>query len=50
MKNAQGLLEFINSSKTAFQAAYEIKERLDKSGYKELHECDEWNLEKNRCV
>ncbi len=47
MENAQGLLEFINSSKTAFQAAYEIKERLDKSGYKELHECDEWNLEKN---
>lgn len=47
MKNAQGLLEFVNSSKTAFQAAYEIKERLDKAGYKELHECDEWNLEKN---
>ena len=47
MKNAQGLLEFINSSKTAFQAAYEIKERLDKSGYQELHECDEWKLEKN---
>lgn len=47
MKNAEKLLEFINSSKTAFQAAYEIKERLNEAGYKELHECDEWNLEKN---
>ncbi|HCW53903.1 MAG TPA: M18 family aminopeptidase [Clostridium sp.] len=47
MKNAEKLLEFINSSKTAFQAAYEIKERLDKAGYTELNECDEWNLEKN---
>ena len=47
MKDAQGLLEFINSSKTAFQATYEIKSRLDKEGYIELQECDEWNLEKN---
>ena len=46
MNNAEKLLEFINGSKTAFQAAYQIIKRLDKEGYKELQECDEWSLEK----
>lgn len=46
MNNAEQLLQFINKSKTAFQAAYEVKDILDKNGFTELKESDSWNLKK----
>ena len=46
MNNAEQLLEFINKSKTAFQAAYEVKDILDKNGFTELKESNSWNLKK----
>lgn len=46
MDNARQLLDFINKSKTAFQAAYEVKYILDKNGYTELKESDSWDLKK----
>jgi len=46
MSNSQQLLDFINESKTAFQAAYEVKSVLDKNGFLELKESDSWNLKK----
>lgn len=46
MNNAEQLLQFINKSKTAFQAAYEVKDILDNNGFTELKESDSWNLKK----
>lgn len=46
MNNAEQLLQFINKSKTAFQAAYEVKDILDKNGFTELKESNSWNLKK----
>lgn len=44
MSNSRQLLDFINKSKTAFQAAYEVKDILDRNGYTELKESDSWDL------
>ena len=44
MSNSRQLLDFINKSKTAFQAAYEVKDILDRNGYTELKESDRWDL------
>ena len=44
MSNSRQLLDFINKSKTAFQAAYEVKYILDRNGYTELKESDSWDL------
>lgn len=46
MNNTQGLLDFINKGRTAFQAAEELKSLLDKEGYSQLNECDSWKLDK----
>lgn len=46
MNNSQQLLDFINKSKTAFQAAYEVKSALDRNGFLELKESDSWDLKK----
>lgn len=46
MSNSRQLLDFINKSKTAFQAAYEVKDILDRNGYTELKESDSWDLKK----
>lgn len=46
MNNSRQLLDFINKSKTAFQAAYEVKDILDRNGYTELKESDSWDLKK----
>lgn len=46
MSNTRELLDFINKGKTAFQSAYEIKSILDKQGYSEVKEEDNWNLKK----
>lgn len=46
MQNAVELLNFINNSKTAFQAVNELKKRLDSEGYKEISESDKWDLNK----
>jgi aspartyl aminopeptidase len=46
MNNTQELLDFINKGKTAFQSAYEIKSILDKQGYSEIKEEDNWDLKK----
>ena len=46
MDNSRQLLDFINKSKTAFQAAYEVKDILDKNGFAELKESDSWDLKK----
>ena len=40
MNNAEQLLKFINKSKTAFQAAYEVQNILDDNGFTELKESD----------
>ncbi len=44
MDNAVQLLDFINKSKTAFQAVCEIKNILDNNGFKQLKEEETWNL------
>lgn len=46
MNNTQGLLDYLNKSKTAFQAAEELKNLLNNEGYIELKEQDSWNLDK----
>lgn len=46
MNNTSELLDFINKGKTAFQSAYEIKTILDKEGYVEIKEEDNWSLKK----
>lgn len=46
MNNTQGLLDYLNKSKTAFQAAEELKNLLDNEGYVELKEQDSWKLDK----
>ena len=46
MNNSIQLLEFINKSKTAFQAAHEIKEILNNNGFSQLKESDKWDLQK----
>ena len=44
MNNAQQLLNYVNKSKTAFQATYELKNMLEENGYREIKESDSWNL------
>ena len=46
MNNSIQLLDFINKSKTAFQAVHEIKETLNNNGFCQLKESDKWNLQK----
>lgn len=46
MDNTQELLDFINKGKTAFQSANELKVILDKEGYTEIKEEDNWDLKK----
>lgn len=41
---AEELLQFLNSSPTAFHAAAELKKELRQSGYKELDPSQRWNL------
>ncbi|MCF7796601.1 MAG: M18 family aminopeptidase [Lentisphaeria bacterium] len=45
MSAGQDLLDFINASPTAYHAVIETRKRLKDSGYTELHEHDEWQLE-----
>ncbi len=46
MNNTSELLDFINKGKTAFQSANELKVILDKEGYTEIKEEDNWDLKK----
>jgi aspartyl aminopeptidase len=46
MRNTKELLDFINKGKTAFQSAHELKITLDKQGYTEIKEKDNWDLKK----
>jgi len=43
---AEELLEFLNSSPTAFHAAAEVKKELQQAGFKELDPSQKWNLER----
>jgi aspartyl aminopeptidase len=43
-KEAEELLEFLNSSPTAFHAAAELKKELQQAGFKELNPAKKWNL------
>lgn len=45
---AEELLEFLNSSPTAFHAAAEIKKELQQAGFKELDPSQKWNLERGK--
>ena len=45
-KTAKKLLKFIEKSPTAFQAVTEMTKRLDKEGFEELKEEDQWKLKK----
>jgi aspartyl aminopeptidase len=46
MNNTSELLDFINKGKTAFQSAHELKAILNKEGYAEIKEEDNWDLKK----
>lgn len=46
MNDTSELLDFINKGKTAFQSANELKVILDKEGYAEIKEEDNWDLKK----
>lgn len=41
---AEELLQFLNSSPTAFHAAAELKKELQQAGFKELDPAQKWNL------
>lgn len=45
MDEIADFLQFINRSPTAFHAAREVAERLEKAGFSQLHEEQKWNLE-----
>ena len=42
---AQGLLNFIKNSPSCYHVVENICEELDKNGYTQVYECDEWRLE-----
>ena len=45
-ETTEKLLEFINNSPTAFQAAEDIRKRFLEKGFSELKEEEHWELEK----
>lgn len=44
IKTTKELIEFLDSSPTAFQATYEIGKRLDSEGFTKLGEHESWNI------
>ncbi|CAF0778431.1 unnamed protein product [Adineta ricciae] len=44
-KNVDGFLQFINKSPTAFHCVDLVKKTLTSSGFKELRESEQWNIE-----
>lgn len=43
-KNGKNLIDFLNSSKTAYHAVANISSKLDEEGFVRLYENEDWNL------
>ena len=37
-------MEFMKKSTTAFQAVFEVTQRLDAAGFERISESEEWNI------